>query len=111
MAGLLWSLIALGVIAIAFIADYAAQNCSGHTHAAEPLALLVLFVPLTLVGAFGIASQARRRSLCALAVGLAGVALIITLDRTDRLVQYSRWIHRGGLGQVHDWSTHWSCMR
>ncbi len=95
----LWSSVALGVVTIALIAGYAVRNSSGHT-GWEPFTSLILFVPLALVGAvcFGMRNRftgIARASICALAVGLAGVALIVTLDRTNRLVQYDRWIHRG----------------
>jgi hypothetical protein len=95
----LWSSVALGVVAIALIAGYAARNSSGHT-GWEPFTSLILFVPLAVVGAVCFALRDRftgisRASVCALLVGMAGVALIITLDRTNRLVQYDRWIHRG----------------
>ncbi len=95
----LWSSVALGVISIALIAGYAARNSSGHT-GWEPFTSLILFVPLAVVGAVCLAMRHRftgiaRASVCALAVGLAGVALVVTLDRTNRLVQYDRWIHRG----------------
>ena len=95
----LWSSVALGVVAIALIAGYAARNSSGHT-GWEPFMSLVVFVPLAVVGAVCFTLRHRfagiaRASVCALAVGLAGVALIVTLDRTNRLVQYDRWIHRG----------------
>ena len=45
----LWSFVALGVVAIALIAGYAARNSSGHT-GWEPFTSLILFVPLALVG-------------------------------------------------------------
>jgi len=91
--------VALGVIAITFIAGYAFRSSSGHT-GWEPFTSFILFVPLALVGTVCFAMRRRfagvaRASVCALAVGLAGVALIVTLDRTNRLVQYDRWIHRG----------------
>ena len=89
----------LGLIAIVLIAGYAARNNSGHT-GWEPFTSLILFVPLAVIGAVCFAMRHRftsiaRPSVFALVVGLAGVALIITLDRTNRLVQYDRWIHRG----------------
>jgi hypothetical protein len=95
----LWSGAALGAIAIALIAGYAARNDSGHT-GWEPFTSLILFVPLAVLGAVCLALRHRfpciaQASVCALLVGLAGVALIVTLDRTNRLVQYERWIHRG----------------
>jgi len=95
----LWSLTSLGVAAIALIADYAARNDSGHT-AWEPFSSLILFLPLVLVGTVCFVARNRlagvaRASVCALAVGLAGVALIVILDRINRLVQYDRWIYRG----------------
>ena len=95
----LWSGAALDAVAIALIVGYAARNSSGHT-GWEPFTSFILFVPLALLGAVCFAVRHRftgiaRASVCALAVGLAGVALIVTLDRTNRLVQYDRWIHRG----------------
>lgn len=95
----LWSSATLGVVAIALIAGYAARNSAGHT-GWEPLTSLGLFVPLAAAGTVCFALRHRftgiaRASVCALAVGLAGVALIVALDRTNRLVQYDRWIQRG----------------
>jgi len=95
----LWSSVAVGVIAVALIAGYAARNGSGHT-GWEPFTSFILFVPLAIVGAICFSMRHRfagiaRPGVCALVVGLAGVALIITLDRTNRLVQYERWIQRG----------------
>lgn len=95
----LWSAAAVGAIAIVLIVGYAARNSSGHT-GWEPFASLILFVPLAVVGAVCFAMQHRsigiaRASVCMSAVGLAGIALIIALDRTNRLVQYDRWIHKG----------------
>jgi len=95
----LWSSVALGIIGIALIAGYAARNSSGHT-GWEPFTSLILFVPLAVVGAVCFAMRHRftgiaRPSVYALTVGLAGVALIITLDRTNCLVQFDRWIQRG----------------
>lgn len=95
----LWSSVALGVVAIALIVGYTARNDSGHT-GWEPFTSFILFVPLAVAGAICFSLRHRftglaRAGVCALFVGLAGVALIITLDRTNRLVQYERWIHRG----------------
>jgi hypothetical protein len=95
----LWSSAALGVIAITIIAGYAARNSSGHT-GWEPFTSLILFVPLAVVGAVSLALRSRFTGIAgpsafALAVGLAGVVLIVCLDRTNRLVQYDRWIQRG----------------
>jgi len=96
---ILWSSAALGLLSLALIAGYAARNSSGHT-GWEPFTSLLLFVPLALGGGLGFALRHRcpglaRAGLGALAVGLAGLVLIITLDRTNRLVQYDRWIQRG----------------
>ena len=95
----LWNFVTLGVVTIALIGGYAPRNSSGHT-GWEPFTSLVLFVPLAVVGAVCFVMRHRfagvaRASVCALAVGLAGIALIVTLDRNNRLVQYDRWIHRG----------------
>jgi hypothetical protein len=95
----LWSGAALGAVTIALIIEYTARNSSGHT-AWEPFTSFILFVPLAVVGAFCFTLRHRftgiaRASVCALTLGLVGIALIITLDRTNRLVQYDRWIHRG----------------
>lgn len=93
----LWTSAALGVIAIVFIVGYTARNSSGHT-GWEPFTSFILFVPLVVTGAICLRQRfagLARPGVCALVVGLAGVALVITLDRTNRLVQYERWIHRG----------------
>jgi hypothetical protein len=95
----LWSLVALGLAAIVLISGYAVQNGAGHT-SLDPFIALVLFVPLVFAGALGFILRRKfpgmvRVSVCALVVGVAGVALIVTLDRTNRLVQYDRWIKRG----------------
>jgi len=94
----LWSSAAAGVIAIVLIVAYTARNSSGHT-GWEPFTAFILFGPLAVAGAICFSMRHRfagiaRPGVCALVVGLAGVALIITLDRTNRLVQYERWIQR-----------------
>jgi hypothetical protein len=94
----LWGLAALGVLAIALILGYTAQNRSGHT-GWEPFTSFILFVPLALVGAVLFALRRKfvgvaRPCAPALAAGLVGVVLIIYLDRTNRLVQYDRWVQR-----------------
>src|SRR5688572_9672573 len=91
----LWSSALLGVIAIGLVAGYAARNDSGHT-GWEPFTSFILFVPLAVIGAVSLALRTRfsgiaRPGAFALAVGLAGVVLIVCLDRTNRLVQYDRW--------------------
>jgi len=99
----LWIATALGTVAIALTVAYTLQNTSGHT-SFEPRILLLLFVPLMALGSLCFAKRhllpnISRASLCALAVGFAGttliVTLIVTLDRTNTLVQYERWIQRG----------------
>ena len=95
----LWTSAGLGVSAIVLIGGYAASNGSGHT-GWEPFASFILFVPLAFIGGVLLALRGRfvgiaRPSAFALAVGLAGVVLIVCLDRTNRLVQYDRWVQRG----------------
>jgi hypothetical protein len=95
----LWALSTLSSAAIAAIAVYTAGNDSNHT-GAEPLHALFLFAPAALLGAATL--PARRRfvgltlpAVCALAIGLFGVAFILWLDGSNRLVNYGRWIERG----------------
>jgi hypothetical protein len=95
----LWTSAAAGVIAIVLIGGYAARNDSGHT-GWEPFTSFILFVPLAVIGGVlltlrGLFVGITRPSAFALAVGLAGVILIVCLDRTNRLVQYNRWVQRG----------------
>jgi hypothetical protein len=95
----LWSSAALGAVAIALISGYAAHNGSGHT-GWEPFTSFILFVPLALMGAVSFALRRRftgivRPGVIALAMGVTGMALIIYLDRTNRLVQHDRWVQRG----------------
>lgn len=95
----IWSLVTLGVVALAIIAGYATLNNSGHT-GWEPFTLFILFAPLAVLGATLLVLRKRfagvvRPSAVALAVGLAGMVLVFYLDRTNRLGQYDRWIQRG----------------
>ena len=95
----LWALTAVGALVIALIGGYAVINGSGHT-GWEPLKSLALFVPLAFFGGVGLAMRRRAprlvpASLSALLIGLAGITLIVTLDQTNHLVEYHRWIRRG----------------
>jgi len=95
----LWTLSFLGLAAIALILSYTVDNRSGHT-GWEPLIALFLYLPLAFVGMLCFALRNRftgiaTASVCAIAVGLIGATLIITLDRTNQLVQYERWLQRG----------------
>jgi hypothetical protein len=99
LAFCLWTLTFLGLAAIALIVGYTIDNQSGHT-GWEPLFALFLYLPLALVGIFCFALRHRfvgitTVSVCAIVVGLTGATLIITLDRTNQLVQYERWLQRG----------------
>lgn len=96
---LLWLSVLLGGSAIVLIVVYATFNSSTHT-SWEPFSSLILFVPVSCFGAVSMAIGRRVRGnmlpgACALMIGLAGVGLIFYLDRTDRLVQYERWLDRG----------------
>ncbi len=95
----LWSSVALGAIALMLIAGYAAGNRAGHS-GWEPFTALFLFIPIALLGAGSCLKRQKcagvaRASVCAVAIGLGGIALIVTLDRTNRLVEYERWLNRG----------------
>ena len=95
----LWGLTVVSALAIALIVCYAVINGAGHT-SWEPLRSLALFVPLAFFGGIGLAARRRTprlvpASLSALLIGLAGITLIVTLDQTNRLVEYHRWIRRG----------------
>ncbi|HEY1173826.1 MAG TPA: hypothetical protein VGH19_20845 [Verrucomicrobiae bacterium] len=99
LAFCLWLLTFLGLAAIAFIVGYSIDNRSGHT-GWEPLIALFLYLPLALVGMVCFALRRRFAgiaavSISAIVVGLVGATLVITLDRTNQLVQYERWLQRG----------------
>ena len=87
------SFAALGIVAIVVISVYAVRNSSAHT-GWEPFTAYLLFVPLAIAGG-GSLKKIGPAAAVAFAVGLAGIALIVWLDRTNRLVQYERWIERG----------------
>lgn len=60
----------------------------------EPFSSLLLFVPTVLLGAL-VRKKAARLAIVAICVGCAGIALVASLDQTNRLVQHSRWGKRG----------------
>ena len=83
----------IGVMAIGSICCYAALASSGHT-GWEPLIALALFVPLAIAGA-ALVKKVGPPAIFACAVGFAGIALVVYLDQTNRLVKYERWVKRG----------------
>ncbi len=88
-----------GLAAIVGILVYAFQNDSGHT-SFDPYAALVVFVPVALAGILRLVLQrsntaARWCALCAVLIGIAGVALLVFLDQSNTLLQYEVWIQRG----------------
>jgi amino acid transporter len=94
----LWAGTAIAAVLIVLIAAYVAGNTSGHT-GWEPFTSFFLFVPLALAGALSLVLRRKLprliwAGLCALIVGLAGVAFIVALDQSNRLVEYGRWIER-----------------
>jgi uncharacterized membrane protein len=93
-----WLAILAAIVLIALIILYAWRNDSGHT-GAEPYHSLFVFIPVALLGFFGLISKRLRvsinTSLCALLIGIAGSGLIVYLDKTNQLVEYGRWVERG----------------
>jgi len=88
-----------GLLAGVGIAAWAAWDDSRHT-GVDPWLALVLFVPVAVAGLAHVAVArrwrlSRRLGLLALAVGGAGIGLLLYLDRTDALLQYEVWIERG----------------
>lgn len=95
----LWFLTGASLLLLAGIVLYTMGNASGHT-GWEPFTSLAVFVPAALAGGGMLGfrrsmPEVKRVGAIALAVGLAGIALVVWLDRTNRLVQYERWIRRG----------------
>jgi len=91
--------IVVGLAAIAGIVGYAMCNESGHT-GANPYLALAVFVPAAVVGVARVTAGRLWRlrawpGLLAIAIGCAGVALLIYLDRTNTLLQYEVWLARG----------------
>ncbi len=88
-----------GIAALVVIVAYTIQNDSGHS-SFNPYLALVIFVPIL---AFGLAyflsfrgtPGAKWCGILAVIVGIAGIALLVYLDRTNTLLQYEVWIHRG----------------
>lgn len=89
----------VGACTLAGIVTYTIQNDSGHT-GVNPYSAMVVFVPVTVTGLVHVLALRRRQTwkwpgTMALAVGLAGVALLIYLDTSNTLLQYEVWLHRG----------------
>jgi hypothetical protein len=96
---LLWSADAIGLAGVAAVTAYGFSNQSNHT-GWEPFTSLAFFAPLALSGAAAVLTRRLRSRLfvpgtVAIAVGILGIAAVIHLDQTNRLVQYERWIWRG----------------
>ena len=96
---LLWSAAALGLVGVAALIGYGLSNPSKHT-GWEPFTSFSIFAPLVLSGAAAVLTRRLRPRLfvpgaVAIAVGILGIATVIYLDQTNRLVQYERWIRRG----------------
>ena len=91
-----------GVLSLAVIAAllvYLSGQRSGHT-GVNPYLALVVFVPTVLVGAIDwfhkrTDRRAAAMSLFALCAGIAGILLLVYLDRSNSLLCYETWIRRG----------------
>lgn len=78
---------------------YTIRNESGHS-GFEPYIALAVFIPVTAVGLVQIFFQRKDRSamlwgVIALVVGLAGIALLVYLDKSGTLVYYEEFTTRG----------------
>ena len=83
--------------AIILILLYLQINTSGHTGINPNLANL-FFIPAVLAGCFNIISRRSDRlwgGVIAAFTGVAGITLLIYLDRSNTLLQYETWFRRG----------------
>ena len=99
VVGLFWAGGGLGLVAVAAILGYSLLNSSHHT-GWEPFSSFILFVPLVLCGSAAVLARSTRPALLvpglvAILAGLLGLAVVVYLDQSNRLVQYDRWIQRG----------------
>jgi hypothetical protein len=86
---------AVSASVICEVVAYIRASDSNHT-SFEPWVLVVIFVPTLVVGF--VAIWERRSVLAgvlALLIGVAGLAILTYIDRTNTMVQYDRWLSRG----------------
>lgn len=85
-----------GLVTIIGIVVFAVQNSSGHT-GINPYAALVVFVPVTLIGIVIPESSDVPEwvSIFTVVIGVAGMLLLIFLNKSNTLLQYDVWIQRG----------------
>lgn len=84
---------ALGGITIVAMLWYVMHSDSPHT-AFDPYGTFAIFLPLGMAAAAAFKTN-RKASAVALTVAIFGIALVVVLDQTNRLVQYDRWVNRG----------------
>ena len=83
---------------------YMRENETNHT-GFEPWTLSIVFLPTAILGASYLVRSRRgdargtfRRlaaGLLAVVIGLGGMGLLYTIDTTNRLLHYDRWLRRG----------------
>ena len=95
----LWFLVIVGFGIVIALMGYVLINPSHHT-AWNPYALYIVLIPLFVIGL--ISSVVHRNkwpqlvpALLLILASLAGLVLILVLDKTNHLLQYEEWVRRG----------------
>jgi hypothetical protein len=78
---------------------YTLLNGSGHT-SINPYSALTVFVPVATVGIITLLLRRKWKlplliCIATVAVGCAGILLLVYLDRSNSLLQYEVWLNRG----------------
>lgn len=89
----------VGVIGLISIFSYSYINKTNHT-SIDPYIALFIFIPVALIGLIELLVNLKKKSIRWLAIvsiliGLAGIILLIYLDKSNTLLQYEVWIKRG----------------
>jgi len=74
---------------------YIHSSNSNHT-SFEPWLLVVVFVPMFVVGVVAVGRRFVAVGLLAMLLGAGGLAVLTYIDRTNKMVQYDRWLCCGG---------------
>lgn len=83
----------ISALVLAEIYSYIGASDSNHT-AFEPWLLVIVFVPTVVLGLLSLRRNSVVAGVLALLVGLAGIATLTYIDRTNSMLQYDRWLSR-----------------
>lgn len=97
--GLIILISLMGIIGIIFLSSYNYINKTNHT-SVDPYIALLIFIPVTLIGLIEFLINLKKKStrwlaIVSILIGLAGILLLIYLDKSNTLLQYEVWIKRG----------------